>query len=169
MTKEFLQIIDYPRDELATRCTEVKVFDGELKSFAASLAYTCKTSGAVGLAANQVADLRRVIAVCYEQGSEPVIMINPKIVGHSEDTHVVREGCMSFKKGQVQGGVRRYLTIDIEFQNVDGEIETAKGVDGLGSRVFQHELDHLNGVMFFDHMSKLRKGQFMAKARKHRG
>lgn len=110
----------------------------------------------VGLAANQVNSLKRMFALHLEDDNGEqlsFVAINPKIVSHSvEKTYIQSgEGCLSVDRS-VPGFVPRYARITVKFFTVDGE-EKKLRLKGLPAIAFQHELDHLNGVMFFDHIN----------------
>ena len=109
--------------------------------------------GGIGLAANQVNALKRMFAlhVENERGEQlSFVAINPKIVSHSvEQTFITSgEGCLSVDRN-VPGYVPRYARITVKFMTVDGE-ERKMRLSGIAAIAFQHELDHLNGVMFYD-------------------
>ena len=109
--------------------------------------------GGIGLAANQVNVLKRMFAlhVENEQGEQlSFVAINPRIVSHSvEQTYITSgEGCLSVDRS-VPGYVPRYARITVKFMTVDGE-EKKMRLSGIAAIAFQHELDHLNGVMFYD-------------------
>ncbi|MFD1206839.1 MULTISPECIES: peptide deformylase [Sporosarcina] len=110
----------------------------------------------IGLAAPQVAVSKRIFAlhIDEEEGKEPLslIAINPKIISHSvEKTYLSSgEGCLSVDR-DVDGYVPRYARITIKAFDEDGN-EYKKRLKGLPAIAFQHELDHLNGIMFFDHI-----------------
>ncbi|SOB92059.1 peptide deformylase [Ureibacillus xyleni] len=111
----------------------------------------------IGLAANQVNSLKRMFALHLEDDNGELlsfVAINPKIVSHSvEKTYIPNgEGCLSVDR-QVPGYVPRYARITVKFFTIDGE-EKKLRLKGLPAIAFQHELDHLNGVMFYDHINK---------------
>ncbi|MFC5541987.1 peptide deformylase [Ureibacillus sp. FSL W7-1570] len=111
----------------------------------------------IGLAGNQINFLKRIFAIHIEQeNGEPLsfIAVNPKIVSHSaEKTYLPQgEGCLSVDRS-VPGYVPRYARITVKFYTLDGE-EKKLRLQGLPAICFQHELDHLNGVMFYDHINK---------------
>lgn len=111
----------------------------------------------IGLAAPQINVSKRMFAIYIEGEEEPeldIIAINPKIVSHSvEQTFLDSgEGCLSVDR-PVEGYVPRYARITIEAYDIDGK-KFKKRLRGLPAIAFQHELDHLNGVMFFDHIDE---------------
>lgn len=113
--------------------------------------------GAVGLAANQVNVLKRIFALHLLDDDDHLVSfaaVNPKIVSHSiEQTYIeTGEGCLSVDRA-VPGYVPRYARITVKFLNLDGELQKVR-LKGLPAIAFQHELDHLNGVMFFDHINE---------------
>ncbi len=111
----------------------------------------------IGLAANQVNSLKRMFALHLENEKGELlsfVAINPKIASHSvEKTYLTTgEGCLSVDR-TVPGYVPRYARITVKFFNVDGQ-EQKMRLNGLPAIAFQHELDHLNGVMFYDHINE---------------
>jgi len=112
----------------------------------------------IGLAANQINFLKRIFAIHIEQENGETlsfIAVNPKIVSHSaEKTYLPQgEGCLSVDRS-VPGYVPRYARITVKFYTLDGE-EKKMRLEGFPAICFQHELDHLNGVMFYDHINKV--------------
>ncbi|MDW0109367.1 peptide deformylase [Sporosarcina aquimarina] len=109
----------------------------------------------IGLAAPQVNQPKRIFALHIEQEDEKdlsIIAINPRIVSHSVEQSYLPtgEGCLSVDR-EVEGFVPRYARITIKAFDIEGK-EYKKRLKGLPSIAFQHELDHLNGVMFYDHI-----------------
>ncbi|MEO4053682.1 peptide deformylase [Solibacillus sp. CAU 1738] len=113
--------------------------------------------GGIGLAANQVNCLKRIFALhLTDDAGELVsfVAINPKIVSHSvEQTYIESgEGCLSVDRA-IPGYVPRYARITAKFMTIDGEEKKIR-LKGLPAIAFQHELDHLNGIMFYDHINE---------------
>lgn len=109
----------------------------------------------VGIAANQVGKLQRMFALHLDEPEEKklsIIAINPKIVSHSVEKAYLTsgEGCLSVDRS-VPGYVHRHARITVKFFDLEGQ-EVKMRLKGLQAIAFQHELDHLNGVMFFDHI-----------------
>jgi peptide deformylase len=126
--------------KMAKRVHEV---DDNLRQLIEDMKETMVARNGIGLAANQVGELKRVIIVMFEEGPTP--FINPKIIKWSKETDSREEGCLSFP--MIYGKVARDLKIVVEAQDL--EMKTHKlTMEGLGARVFQHEIDHLNGITF---------------------
>ena len=111
----------------------------------------------MGLSAVQVGILKRIFVIVYEyeEGKfENYIFINPKITSNSEELVYVDggEGCLSVNR-EIEGIVPRYARINVEYYDMDGNKQKMRLRDEL-SIAFQHELDHLNGILFFDHIDK---------------
>ena len=122
-----------------------------------SIAKKYKLREGVGLAAPQIGLNKRIFAICAEdkEGNQhEYVLANPKIISHSEALIYLPngEGCLSVKK-EIPGIVPRYKQLKVVGYNVDGELVEIKARDFIGI-VFQHEMDHLNGKMFYDHIDK---------------
>jgi len=102
----------------------------------------------IGLAAPQVGRLIRLIVVQIEKGA--VAFINPEIVKRSKETEIMEEGCLSFPGFSLK--IKRAKEIKVEALNEKGEKIRFK-IKGLSARVFQHEIDHLDGILFIDYDS----------------
>lgn len=137
---EILKDAATPLKKVAKRVNEV---DGDLQKLVEDMTETMQTARGIGLAANQVGVLRRVIIVLFEDG--PRAYINPKVVKWSKNTDSRDEGCLSFPN--IYGEVERDLCVTIEAQDVELNKQRFT-VEGLGARIFQHEIDHLNGITF---------------------
>jgi len=111
--------------------------------FASSLVETCREYNGFGLAANQCGFKHRVFVM--GSGDEFVSFFNPKIVSHSEDETLLTEGCLSFPMLAIK--ISRPSTIDVVYQDFNG-VEHNATFSGLSSHIFQHELDHLNGICY---------------------
>lgn len=118
--------------------------------FASQLAETCKLKGGFGLAANQCGHSLRVFVMGAE--NEFVAFFNPKIISSSEEHSMVAEGCLSFPMLALK--ISRPKKIEVEYQDFTGNSHTST-FDGLTAHVFQHELDHLNGICYTDRAKSL--------------
>jgi peptide deformylase len=144
---------------LRKKAKPVTGVDEDLRRFAADMVETMQKANGIGLAATQVGDLRRVIVVDIgetseeSRGMEPLVMINPVLL-HEADTLVMEEGCLSIP--EIRGEVERVETIRVSYRDLSF---TAKEMtaSGLLARVILHEIDHLNGVLFIDHLGSARQ------------
>ena len=118
--------------------------------FASSLVETCKKHRGLGLSANQCGYNYRVFVM--GTGDEYVAFFNPKILSQSEETSRMEEGCLSYL--DLFLNIERPNTIEVEYQDFTGALKTAKFA-GLTARCFQHELDHMNGVVYTMHVKPL--------------
>lgn len=130
---------------LKTRAALVKDFDGSLERLAEGMLATMREQEGVGLAANQVGRLKRILVVAVED--DEYVLVNPVIEEASETTESVPEGCLSIPGIQVE--VVRPTEITISGQDASGEPIRIEA-EGLLARVFQHEVDHLDGVLILD-------------------
>lgn len=141
-----LEIKKYPGRVLRKKAKEVEKFDEEIKKISAEMAETLKENGGAGLAAPQVGVSKRIIAVLVDE-NKIEIFINPKITKKSREKKTAEEGCLSFPGIFLK--IKRpskvvIQAIDLERRMLEVEVE------GILSRVFQHEIDHLNGILFID-------------------
>ena len=137
---EILKDTAVPLKKVAKRVNEV---DENVLKLVADMTETLKDARGLGLAGNQVGVLRRVIIVQFNDGFRPYL--NPKIVKWSKRTECHDEGCLSFPN--IYGEVERDLCITVEAQDIELNKQRFT-VEGLGARIFQHEIDHLNGITF---------------------
>jgi peptide deformylase len=150
---------------LRERAVEVGEIDDEAKQLVKDLFETMRADDGIGLAANQVGVTRRV-AVVEVQDEPPVVLIDPKIVD-KEGTDRGEEGCLSIP--DVFGDVDRALRVVVETTTLDGTRERVEATD-LRARAIQHEIDHLDGILFIDHLSPLKRRMLMKKWKKqHKG
>jgi peptide deformylase len=147
-------ILKAPHKALQTPCTEVTEFDDSLHRLASDLIFTLAKSKreGVGLAANQIGDLRRVFLIWdQESGSGPFIFVNPKI-RKSRGEQTATEGCLSLEPAD-DCKVKRAKIVDWTAQDLDGKPIRGKFHD-FDARVFQHEMDHLAGMTIKDRKAK---------------
>jgi peptide deformylase len=136
---------------LKTRALEVDNFDDELRIQVARMAALMDDALGVGLAATQVGVLNRVLVYRVEQDSPTNAVINPVIEWSSDDTEVFEEGCLSLPSVHVD--VERPIHVRVTAQDVEGEPIVIEA-SGLEARVLQHEIDHLDGVLILDRISR---------------
>lgn len=139
---------------LRQKSEPVTVFDDDLRRLAADLIETMHAADGVGLAAPQVGILKRLFVLHIpadpeeDQEELTLALVNPEIV-RAGGQEVGPEGCLSFPN--LYGDVRRYATVTVKAQDLEGRAFRLKG-RGLLARALQHEIDHLDGVLFFDRM-----------------
>ena len=149
---------------LREEAAEVPGVDEELRALARDMFDTMYEADGVGLAANQVGVLKRIIVVDpREQGVTPMALVNPRVVSTGEETDRAEEGCLSIPG--VREVVERDATVVVEALNLDGETVRIEA-DGLHARVLLHEIDHLNGVLFLDRVSPLKRKMALKKWKK---
>ncbi len=143
---------------LKTRAKEVTTITDEIRSLVADMFETMQAEGnGVGLAANQVGVAKRIFVaeISSKKGpSKQYVFINPEIVAVTKETEVQEEGCLSFPG--IWGPVERNLGLEIHGLDLAGKPVALK-VEGLLARVCQHELDHLDGVVFVERMSMMHR------------
>ncbi len=163
-----LEILKYPDPRLKQLAEEVVVFDDALRSFVAELEQTMRAGpGGVGIAAPQVADFRAIVIVDISckpklQSNGRLILINPEITAW-EGFAKGREGCMSVP--DYTGNVIRAEKITVEASDESGKKYRFES-HGFEARAIQHELDHLQGLLFLDRLVSRRNDLFRRKVYK---
>ncbi len=162
-----LEILKYPHPLLKKSCEKVDRIDGEVKKLIQDMTDTMYQANGIGLAACQVGDSRRVIVVDVspvDPEKELVAIINPEIIsGEGEIEH--EEGCLSVSDCLEK--IKRKEKVLVKGLSPSGkEIEVS--ADGIFAIAFQHEIDHLNGVLILDRISRLKRELYRNKLRKER-
>ncbi|HEX5777290.1 MAG TPA: peptide deformylase [Xanthobacteraceae bacterium] len=156
-------IIFLPDKQLRLVSEPVVKIDKGVKELVADMFETMYDAPGVGLAAIQVGVPKRVITIDATRGDDeknPIAMINPEIVWESDETIAHEEGCLSIP--EYLDMVIRPERVRVRFRDVDGKQQEIEA-DGLLARVIQHEVDHINGVLFIDHLSKLKRDRVTKK------
>jgi peptide deformylase len=152
-------IIQLPDKRLRRISEPVARIDAEVKKLVADMFETMYGAPGVGLAAVQVGVPKRIVTIDATRGEEekqPFVLINPEILWASDEKSVLEEGCLSIPEyiDEVERPAKvKARFLDLEGRTIDVEAE------GLLARVMQHEIDHINGVLFIDHLSKLKRGR----------
>lgn len=158
-------ILIYPDPELKKKSAPVTIINDSIRQLVEDMTETMYDAPGVGLAAPQIGVHQRVIVIDIAGSDEPpalIAAINPVIV-HAEGETFEEEGCLSVPK--YAANVRRHAKIVVKGLNVDGEEATWRA-DGLLAVAFQHEIDHLDGILFIDHISQLKREIFRRKYRR---
>lgn len=146
---------------LRQRATPVAAVDQAVQRLVDELFETMHAAKGVGLAANQVGVAQRVAVVDVgHDAPQPLVLINPRIVQHVEQTDVAEEGCLSIP--DIFGDVERPTGVVLEAQDRDGTPYRLEA-EGYQARAIQHEIDHLDGVLFLDHLSAVKRGLLLSK------
>ena len=153
-----LPIYIYGQPALRKKARPIKQIDDELVKLVDDMFETVRKANGVGLAANQVGSLRRVIVVDISETEEgesqpPIVLFNPEIVEDS-GAWVMEEGCLSIP--EIRDEVERPEHIRVKYMDRDFQ-ERELSASGMLARVLQHEIDHLNGVLFIDHLGAVKK------------
>ncbi|WP_158880863.1 peptide deformylase [Rhodanobacter sp. L36] len=160
-----LPILEFPDARLRTRAEPVRAFDADLKQFVADLFETMYVANGVGLAATQVNVHQRVlVADMSEDRKHALALINPQIL-EKEGSQVYQEGCLSFPG--LYADVTRALKVKVKAQDVQGN-EFVIDVDGPLAVCIQHEMDHLDGKVFVDYLSSLKRALLLKRLDKQR-
>ncbi len=159
-----LKIRIYGDRVLRTKGEDVKEFGSELAPFIEQMVETMLVEGGVGLAAPQVGVSKRIAVVNPEPKNEETLttMINPRIVAVSSETESFEEGCLSVP--DIRGNVIRPTSIVVAYQDGEGR-EQRMEIGGMVARIMQHEIDHLDGILFVDRLSLATKALIRTKLR----
>ena len=155
---------------LREKCAPVTEITPEVLDVMDEMVGMMRDQNGVGLAAPQVGQLKRFL-VMMDPDTETVFkMINPKIITRSADVCTMEEGCLSVLGPDdlpVYANVTRPASVDVEWTDENGKSLAAK-MSGLPARIVQHETDHLDGILFIDYLSPVRREMVMRKVRKHK-
>ena len=152
-----LDIKTYGASVLRVKANPIEKITPEILALADEMLVTMRRAPGIGLAAPQVGHSIRMMIVTYgleEERPEPRVLINPEILEHGDEIEKCEEGCLSVP--DITGVVPRWTWIRIRAQNLDGEVFEEE-LEGWTARIFQHEFDHLEGVLFVDRLSRLKK------------
>jgi peptide deformylase len=166
-----LKIVRYPAPVLRAKCRAITEVTPEIRQLAEDMIDTMREANGVGLAAPQVAVDQQLAVIDVSHNPQcltflringvradmvanmPVVFMNP-VLELGKDKDVDEEGCLSFPR--LRGDIRRSEQVKVTFTNLSGETQTWE-TDGLLARAFQHEIDHLNGILFIDRLSAVAK------------
>jgi len=159
------KIFTYPDPVLRQKVETVTNFDDPLKQLATDLAETMYAAPGAGLAANQIGVCLRVVVFDVSDNKEEkkhLVLVNPEII-EKEGCQVDEEGCLSVI--DLTANVERYSKLVVRAQDLDGKTWEFPAEDFF-ARVIQHELDHLNGILFIDHLSVLKRSLYKRRLKK---
>ncbi|ROT94868.1 peptide deformylase [Altererythrobacter sp. FM1] len=181
------EILEVPDPRLKTVSTPVTQFDGELRELVSDMFETMYDAPGIGLAAIQVGVPLRVLVIdlqpedpdappveCDHDGhkhthpatkKEPRVFINPEILDPADELATYQEGCLSVP--DIYADVDRPTTCRVRYQDIEGETHE-EDMEGLMATCIQHEMDHLEGILFIDHLSRLKRSMALKKLQKLR-
>ena len=182
------EILEVPDPRLKTVSAPVDTFDAALKTLVADMFETMYAANGIGLAAIQVGVPQRVLVIdlqpedpdaepeeCTAHGGhshthqplkkEPRVFVNPEILDPAEEHNVYQEGCLSVP--EIYADVERPKTCRVRWQDLDGNVHEEE-MEGLLATCIQHEMDHLEGILFIDHLSRLKRTMALKKLEKLR-
>jgi len=161
-----LPIIIAPDRRLKVKCTTVETVDKSIVTLMESMLETMYLAPGIGLAAPQVGVTKRIIVVDAagkDEKPQPYRMVNPELLGVSEETWLHEEGCLSLPEHYAD--VERPARIAVRFLDETGTKREMEA-EGLLATCIQHEMDHLDGVLFVDHISALKRNMILRKLSK---
>ena len=157
------KILTEPDPILRKKCEPLEKVDTETKKLMDDMLETMYAAPGIGLAAIQVGILKRLVVIDISKGEEekkPMFLIIPQIIHRSKKTSINEEGCLSLP-GQF-AEIERPAECTLKYIDYNGKEKELK-VDGLLATCVQHEVDHLNGILFIDYLSKLKKDMIIKK------
>ena len=160
-----LPIIHVPDDVLRKTAKPVTEITPAIRQLLDDMADTMYDAPGIGLAANQIGSLDRLIVMDCGSDDAPELwqMINPEIIWRSDEVSTLEEGCLSIPGENAV--VKRPAMVRARYLDIDGA-EKEMEADGLLAACIQHEIDHLDGVLFIDHLSRLKKSMIMKRVLK---
>jgi peptide deformylase len=166
MTLRRILTVDTDLATLKQRSAPVKVVDDQLRALMDDMLETMYAAPGIGLAAIQVGEPVRVLVMDLSRGDgprEPRFFVNPEIVWASEELVAWEEGCLSVP--EIYDEVERAAQVRVRYLDYDGK-QVEELADDRFADCLQHEMDHLNGVLFIDHLSRLKRDRAVAKVKK---
>lgn len=163
-----LKVYEYPHPILKQKAVPVEKVDDELRRLLDDMLETMYEAVGVGLAAPQVGISKRIVvidAAREDEEPQPMFLINPEIIWRSEEKEVCEEGCLSVP--EMRAEVERPASVKVKYLNREGAVCEILAEDFLAV-VVQHELDHLDGILYIDRISRLKRQMLVKKLEKNR-
>ncbi len=160
------EILIVPDPRLKKECEPVEAVNDEIKTLLDDMLETMYAAPGIGLAAPQIGVMKRVVVMDVSDDKdkpEPLKLINPEIIWESEETSIYQEGCLSIPEQYAD--VERPAEVGMRYMDENGETHEIEA-DGLLATCIQHEIDHLDGVLFTDYLSALKRNMIMKKVQK---
>lgn len=168
-----MPILEIPDSGLREVAAPVATIDDGVRTLIDDMFDTMYAARGIGLAATQVGVHRRVVVIDLQEGEDddgkpirdPKAFVNPELLWQSDETSKYNEGCLSIPEQYAE--VERPARCRVKWLDRDGAVHEAE-MDGLMATCMQHEIDHLNGVLFIDHISRLKRDMIVKKVSKAR-
>ena len=163
-----LKVFEVPEPILRQKAEKVEKVDDEIAHILDNMLETMYATNGVGLAGNQVGLLKRLVVIdCAGEDQDPDVlqMVNPVIIEHSDETLCKSEGCLSVPREYAD--VERWAQVTVQYLDKKGQIRT-RSAEGLLAKAIQHELDHLEGILFIDYLSPLKRNKLLKHLEKRR-
>ncbi len=162
------KILIEPDPILRKKCEPLEQVNNEVRRLMEEMLETMYDAPGIGLAAVQIGILKRLVVIDItkdEKKKDPLFLINPVIIKKSDKTSIYEEGCLSLPGQYAE--IERPAECYLKYVDLNGKEKELKA-EGLLSTCIQHEVDHLNGVLFIDYLSKLKKDMIIKKLVKHK-
>ncbi len=158
-------LVILPDRQLRLVSKPISAITEEVRTLAADMLETMYVAPGIGLAAIQVGVPKRLVTIDVvksddEEDGHPIVLINPEILWSSEETNIYNEGCLSIPDYYEE--VERPAKVKVRYLNLEGDTVELEA-EGVLATCLQHEIDHLNGVLFIDHLSKLKRDRVTKK------
>ncbi|MBR5483016.1 MAG: peptide deformylase [Alphaproteobacteria bacterium] len=165
-----LKVYEYPHPVLKQKAEKVAKVDDKIRSFLDDMLETMYDAAGVGLAAPQVGVSKRIVVIDVahpDEGEErnPIYLVNPEIIWHSDEESCQYEGCLSVPDQSAE--VSRYKQVRVQYLDYNGK-EAEIMAEGLLAIALQHEIDHLDGILYIDRISRLKRQMLLKKLQKMR-
>ena len=163
-----LKVFEIPDPVLRKKAEKVETVTPEIQQLLTDMLETMYSTHGVGLAGNQVGVLKRVVVMdCADEQEKPnpIKMVNPEIIAKSDEIVLHNEGCLSVPREYAD--VERHSWVIVRYTDENGQIQECKAT-GLLSICVQHELEHLDGILFIDHLSSLKRQRLVKHLEKRR-
>jgi peptide deformylase len=158
------EILILPDKRLRLKSEPVKKIDAGIRKLVDDMFETMYDAPGIGLAAIQVGIAKRVVTMDLSKKEDtekhPLVFINPEVLWRSDETAIYEEGCLSIP--EFYGDVERPAQVKVKYLDLEGKAQEIEA-DGLLATCLQHEIDHTNGVLFIDHLSKLKRDRVIKK------
>ncbi len=149
-----MPVIKMDNPLLHRKAKKVSKIDGSIQKLIDDMVETMHDTGGVGLAAPQVGVPLQVVVIQVHDEEDVITLINPEIVKTSEESEMMPEGCLSLPG--YRGEVKRFTSVTVKARDRQGKLTRIKGEELL-SQVLQHEIDHINGIVYVDHLESMDK------------